>query len=126
MGGAPRTHSTAELGHIIEAPRVIVGTITRPSVHKGRIARIVRLHTRIAKKKPSRPRPPIAMESPLHVLPWGLTGTDVPERPYGRSFSPNVEMGGHFVSARDDSVVVLDSGATADLVYFKWLGNPMS
>ena len=34
-----------------------------------------------------------------------------------------MELGGQFVCVRDDSVVVLATGATANLVRFKWLGN---
>ena len=66
---------------------------------------------------------PIAAESPLHVQLSGLTGWEVSDRPYERSFSTNLETGGRFANVRDDSVVVLDTGATANSVCFKWLGN---
>ena len=34
-----------------------------------------------------------------------------------------MEIAGQFAVAPSDSVVVLDAGATANLVRFKWLGN---
>ena len=63
------------------------------------------------------------MESPLHVQPPRLTGSDASERPYGHSFSTNLGMRGQFVCARDGSFVVLDTSATANLVRFAWMGN---
>ena len=63
------------------------------------------------------------MESPLHVQPPKLTEPDVSGRLYGHSFSTNLDLGGQFVCARDDSVVVLDSGSTDDLVSLKVLEN---
>ena len=41
----------------------------------------------------------------------------------GESFATTLEVGGQFVCARDDSMSVLDTGATANFVCFKWIQN---
>ena len=77
----------------------------------------------MAKKTPSRTYSPFAAEPPLHVQPYRPTGSEVSDRPYERSFPANLKMGTHFVCARDDCVVVLDTGATANSVCFRRLRN---
>ena len=75
---------------------------------------------------PSQPYSPIATESPMHVRPLKVEGSDGPERRYEHSFSTTLEIGGQFVCARGDSVVALGASATANLACSKWLENHKS
>lgn len=69
---------------------------------------------RIAKKPPSQPHSPIAMESTLGIQPSSLAHFDGPKRPPEHSFSRTLEIAGQFDCVHDDSVLVLDTGATAN------------
>ena len=69
---------------------------------------------RIAKRPPSQPHSPIAMESTLGIQPSSLAHFDGPKRPPEHSFSRTLEIAGQFDCVHDDSVVVLDTGATAN------------
>ena len=66
---------------------------------------------------------------PIPQLLWNPskpTGSGESESPHEHSSSTNLEIGGQSVCVRGDSAVALESGAPANLVRFKWLGNQNS
>ena len=63
------------------------------------------------------------MDSPLHVEPHKLASPFSVERQYEYSFSTTLAIREQFVRVRDDSVVAPGTGATANLVGFKWPYN---
>ena len=65
----------------------------------------------------------ISMGAPLTVGPSDKSVPGGPERSHGKSFPTTLEIGGQFAISNSDSVVLLDTGATANLVCFKWLEN---
>lgn len=79
--------------------------------------------SRYAKNPSNKPFSSIAMESPPEVRPSWKSGYERPERSQEQPFSTTLEIGGQFAVTQSDSVVALDTGAPANLVRFKWLGN---
>ena len=77
---------------------------------------------RQAKKPPNWPYSPIATGTPVEV---GSPPKLAPAGPAPdeNSFPATLELGGHFAATQSESVVALDTGATANLVCRKWLGN---
>ena len=106
--------SIAEGGNPIGATRASVSTIIRPDDHGKRT---------VSKKPSYQPYSSIALDSPLQDQPSHLDRRRGPARKNERSFSSTLEVGGQFVCVHDDSVGELETGATANLVCFKWLGN---
>ena len=60
---------------------------------------------------------PVGIGSPKKLAPVG------PARSRENSFPTTVELGGQFAATQSDSVLVLDTGATANLVCYTWSGN---
>ena len=75
------------------------------------------------KNPPRKPYSSIAKESPNEVGSPGKSAPLGPARSHEKSFPRTPELGGQFVVTQSDSVVVLNTGATANLVCCKWLGN---
>ena len=75
------------------------------------------------KKSPSKPYSSIALETPVTEN-YSPENTQLPpDSIEGNSFSTTIDLGGEFVVSRASSVVVLDTGATANLVCRSWLVN---
>ena len=74
-------------------------------------------------RKSNKPYPSLAMETPVDVGSPPKSAPVGPARSQKPSFSTTIDAGGHFSASQSESVVVLDTGATANLVCHKWLGN---
>ena len=73
------------------------------------------------KKPPSKPYSSIAMQTPVEVGSPKKLAPVGPARSHENSFSTSLELGGQFAATQSDSVVALDTGATANLACRKWL-----
>ena len=75
------------------------------------------------KKPPSKPYSSIALETPANAN-YSPDNTQLPQDSITEnSFSTTIDLGGEFVVSRASSVVVLDTGATANLVCRAWLAD---
>ena len=77
---------------------------------------------RQGRKPPSKPNS-IATESPIEVGSPGNAALVGPARSRENSFSTILELGGQFAATQSESVVVLDTGLTANSVSYNWLGS---
>ena len=77
-------------------------------------------------KTPNQPFSSIAAERHLQLQPSDLGGQGDPPRRCEDAPSTTSDVGVKSVCVHDDSVAVLDTGATANLTCFKWLGNHVS
>ena len=77
---------------------------------------------RQGKKPPNWPYSPIATGTPVEVRSPPKLAPAGPA-PGENSFPTTLELGGHFAATQSESVVALDTGATANLVCYKWSGN---
>ena len=64
-----------------------------------------------------------AVESPLRLPPPKRDGQTGSGRTYGHYLLGALEIGGQFFRAQGDSVIVLDTEGTANLVCVPWLGK---
>ena len=65
----------------------------------------------------------ISMETPAPAQGAGHTGKAATESECGQPFATTIGMGGLFLVSPEDSVVVLDTGAAANLESFSWLAR---
>ena len=74
-----------------------------------------------SKKSSGKPFSSIAMETPGDVGSPPKSTPAGPARSQEQSFSAAIDAGGQFSATQSESVAVLETGATANLVCYKWL-----